>query len=351
MTELVEGLRRHVLGLRRLVNLWDYLRDSQRESVRQRLPAAVPGRVPALPADPGVAGPAHPAAQIARELGLDRNDRPAAPRAGAHRRADRSAVPRRSGRGRARSRPRRRAPASAAGPPPRDYLGARGTRFAINPGSSVARSQPPLVMAAEIVETSRLWARTVAAITAEQVEEVGRHLLKRQYSEPHWSARAGAVMAYETGHPVRGADRLRAPGRLRQDQPGRGAGDLPPVGAGGRPVADPAPVLPRTPASRAEAEELQERTRRRDLVVDDAGHLRLLRCAHSGRRHLRRPLRRLVEEDPGRAARPAHADRGRPHRPRPSGGQTWTAFPDRWRDGPHELPSELPLRARAPETG
>ena len=71
----------------------------------------------------------------------------------------------------------------------REYLGARGTRFAINPGSSLARVQPPLVMAAEIVETTRLWARTVGPITAEQVEEVGGHLLKRNYSEPHWSAR------------------------------------------------------------------------------------------------------------------------------------------------------------------
>ena len=53
------------------------------------------------------------------------------------------------------------------------------------------------MVAAEIVETSRLWARTVAPITAEQVEEVGAHLLKRQYSEPHWSARGGSVLAYE----------------------------------------------------------------------------------------------------------------------------------------------------------
>ncbi|MGI8458626.1 MAG: ATP-dependent RNA helicase HrpA [Propionibacteriaceae bacterium] len=81
---------------------------------------------------------------------------------------------------------------------PREYLGARGTKFAINPGSSLARTPPPLVMAAEVVETTRLWARTVAGIDARQVEEVGAHLLKRTYSEPHWSARAAAVLAYET---------------------------------------------------------------------------------------------------------------------------------------------------------
>ncbi|MGO4955690.1 ATP-dependent RNA helicase HrpA [Luteococcus sp. Sow4_B9] len=80
---------------------------------------------------------------------------------------------------------------------PREYLGARGARFAIQPGSALAKNPPPLVMAVELVETSRLWARTVAAITAEQVEEVAGDLLKRQYSEPHWSTNSGSVVAYE----------------------------------------------------------------------------------------------------------------------------------------------------------
>lgn len=52
-------------------------------------------------------------------------------------------------------------------------------------------------MAVELVETSRLWARTVAPITAEQVEQVGGHLLKRHYSEPRWSARGGQCVADE----------------------------------------------------------------------------------------------------------------------------------------------------------
>ncbi|MGD7705637.1 ATP-dependent RNA helicase HrpA [Microlunatus sp. Y2014] len=82
--------------------------------------------------------------------------------------------------------------------PMREYLGARGARFAIQPGSSVAKQPPPLVMAAELVETSRLWARTVAGIDARWVEAVGGHLLKRRYAEPHWSTRQQAVLAYET---------------------------------------------------------------------------------------------------------------------------------------------------------
>ena len=82
--------------------------------------------------------------------------------------------------------------------PLREYLGARGARFAIQPGSSVSRNPPPLVMAGELVETSRLWARTVTGIEAEWIEQVGQHLLRRQYAEPHWSSRRQSVMAYET---------------------------------------------------------------------------------------------------------------------------------------------------------
>ncbi|RIJ69871.1 ATP-dependent RNA helicase HrpA [Nakamurella silvestris] len=79
----------------------------------------------------------------------------------------------------------------------KDYQGTRGARFSIWPGSRLAKSSPRLVMAAELVETSRLWARTVAKIEPEWVEAVGGDLLKRQYSEPRWSARQGAVVATE----------------------------------------------------------------------------------------------------------------------------------------------------------
>ncbi|SFO89276.1 ATP-dependent helicase HrpA [Amycolatopsis arida] len=78
-----------------------------------------------------------------------------------------------------------------------DYLGARGARFAIFPGSTLARKQPRWVMAAELVETSRLWARVVARIEPEWVEPLARHVVKRAYSEPHWERRRGAVMANE----------------------------------------------------------------------------------------------------------------------------------------------------------
>ncbi|UTT40935.1 ATP-dependent RNA helicase HrpA [Glutamicibacter mishrai] len=79
----------------------------------------------------------------------------------------------------------------------RDYLGARGTRFAIFPGSGLFKKSPTWVMSAELVETSRLWARVNAAISPEWVEEVAPHLLMRTHSEPHWSKRTGSVMGYE----------------------------------------------------------------------------------------------------------------------------------------------------------
>ncbi len=81
--------------------------------------------------------------------------------------------------------------------PMTEYLGARGARFAIFPGSGLARRQPDFVMAAELVETSRLWGRQNAAIDPAWAEELGAHLVKRTYSEPHWSKKRAAVLAHE----------------------------------------------------------------------------------------------------------------------------------------------------------
>jgi ATP-dependent helicase HrpA len=82
-------------------------------------------------------------------------------------------------------------------PEKRDYLGARNARFSIFPGSGLFRKQPQYVMSAELVETSKLWGRVNAAIKPEWAEELGAHLVKRTYSEPHWSKKRAAVMAYE----------------------------------------------------------------------------------------------------------------------------------------------------------
>ncbi|MFE4552483.1 ATP-dependent RNA helicase HrpA [Streptomyces sp. NPDC056785] len=78
-----------------------------------------------------------------------------------------------------------------------EYLGARGAKFAVFPGSALFKKPPRFVMSAELVETSRLWARVNARIEPEWVEPLAGHLLKRTYSEPHWEKDQAAVMAYE----------------------------------------------------------------------------------------------------------------------------------------------------------
>ncbi len=79
----------------------------------------------------------------------------------------------------------------------RDYLGARNTRFHVFPGSSQFAARPKWLVAAELVETTKLYARSVAQVQPEWVERLAGHLVKRSYSEPHWQAKRGQVGAYE----------------------------------------------------------------------------------------------------------------------------------------------------------
>ncbi len=93
----------------------------------------------------------------------------------------------------------RRAPGERGGgrPGSGEYVGARGARFAIFPGSGLRKKRPAAVMAAELVETSRLFARTVAAIDPAWAEDLAGDLAKRSLSEPHWSKSTGAAAAWE----------------------------------------------------------------------------------------------------------------------------------------------------------
>ncbi len=79
----------------------------------------------------------------------------------------------------------------------KDYVGARQTRFVVFPGSALAKKQPAAIMSAELVETSRLFARTSAAIDPAWAEPIAGELCKRTHSEPHWEKNQGAVVAYE----------------------------------------------------------------------------------------------------------------------------------------------------------
>ena len=79
----------------------------------------------------------------------------------------------------------------------RQYRGARDARFAIQPGSVLFKAGPQWVMAAELVETTRLWARTAARIEPAWVERLAGHLVTRTHSEAHWSAKRGGAVASE----------------------------------------------------------------------------------------------------------------------------------------------------------
>jgi ATP-dependent helicase HrpA len=152
---------------------------------------------------------------------------------------------------------------------PREYLGARGTRFAIFPGSALRGRNPAYLMAGELVETGRLWARQNAAIKPEWAERLGGHLVKRTYSEPHWSKRRAAVMAYERvtlyGVPL-ATDRLVSYGAVdpavSRELFIRHALVYGEWSSRHRFLAQNQRLL-------EEAEELEHRARRRDIVVDE----------------------------------------------------------------------------------
>lgn len=153
---------------------------------------------------------------------------------------------------------------------PREYLGARGTKFAIFPGSGLFKKSPDWVLSAELVETSRLWARTNASIDPQWIEEIGKHLISVQYSEPHWSFSSGAAVAYAKGtlfgltiyadRPVQYARVDAAAARELFIQSAIVEGQW----------RTQHKFYLRNQRALAEVEELEARLRRRDLRVDDS---------------------------------------------------------------------------------
>lgn len=151
----------------------------------------------------------------------------------------------------------------------REYLGARNSRFVLAPGSALTKRPPRWVVVAELVETSRLYGRIAARIQPEVVERIAGQLVQRSYSEPHWDAKRGEVMAYERvtlyGLPLAARRRVSFAGvepAVARELFIRHAlveGDWQTrhhfFGDNAR--------------LRAELEELEERARRRDLLVGD----------------------------------------------------------------------------------
>ena len=300
-------------------------------ALRQRVPAHVPFRVPELPARARVAGPG-PAIQAGRQAAGHHMSRPA-PRQARRRcrrrrgrrpsctrgtrtrstaRCSRACSRRSACRTRARSRAssyshlrgEAKAIAHEARPQARhnEYLGTRGARFAIQPGSPLSKKPPAFVMAAELVETNRLWARDVARIDPAWAEELAGDLAKHTYSEPHWSTKQGAAMAHEKvllyGVPIV-AERRMLWGKVNPES----ARAVHPPRAGPGRVDHPPRVLEGQPALLADAAEVEARTRTLRPRGGRGGAVRLLRRAHPRPRGLRRALRQVVE---GR--RRAHPD-------------------------------------------
>ncbi|BBX28579.1 ATP-dependent RNA helicase HrpA [Mycolicibacterium alvei] len=79
----------------------------------------------------------------------------------------------------------------------REYQGARNSKFVLAPGSVLTRKPPRWIVVADLVETSRLFGRIAAKVEPEAIERVAGHLVQRNYSEPHWEAKRGAVVAFE----------------------------------------------------------------------------------------------------------------------------------------------------------
>ena len=151
----------------------------------------------------------------------------------------------------------------------RDHVGARQAHFTIAPGSVMHRRTPAWVMAGELVETNRLWARMVARIQPEWLEPAAEHLVRRSYGEPWWDARRGAALTTERvtlyGLPIVDGRRVQLgrvdPGLARQLFIEHALVD-----------GEWRTQHPFVAANRAlleEVRDLEERTRRRDLLVTD----------------------------------------------------------------------------------
>ncbi len=173
--------------------------------------------------------------------------------------------------------PKKLNPRGAGKPKPRgpkEFLGARQAKFAINPGSLLAKRPPEMVMAVELVETNRLWARQVAGIKSEWIEQVGGHLLKRGYSEPHWSSDSASVVAYEKatlyGVPII-ADKIVDYARIDAEAARRIFIQAALVEGNWRPRPGKLQhdFLAHNAEQRERAEQLADRVRRQGVVVDD----------------------------------------------------------------------------------
>jgi ATP-dependent helicase HrpA len=160
-----------------------------------------------------------------------------------------------------------------AGDKSAEYLGARGIKFYRHPGAHLSKRPGRWIVCAELVETTRLFGRGIAAIEPQWLEEVAGHLLKKQVLDPHWEKKAGEVIALERatlyGLPVYTGRRARyaltdpAGARELLIREALVAGDWPEDWGG------PLPFLPANRKLIAQVEAIEHKSRRQDVLVDD----------------------------------------------------------------------------------
>lgn len=150
-----------------------------------------------------------------------------------------------------------------------EYTGAGGVKFHLWPGSGLFRSRPEWIIAGEIVETTRRYGRTIAAINPNWIEPLAEHLLKRSYSDPHWHVKGESVMAYEKvslfGLPIVAKRRThygnRDPEVARQIFIQRGLVE--------NAIRSEFPFLKNNRQLLAELDELAAKTRKREFLIDE----------------------------------------------------------------------------------
>jgi len=151
----------------------------------------------------------------------------------------------------------------------REYLATRNRKVVIFPGSKVAKTAPKWIVAAEIMETSRVFARTVAAIQPEWIEPLAAHVVKRHYSEPHWEQKRAQVMGYEkvTLYGLDIVSRRRIPYASVDPEECRNLFIRRALVEGE--YRSKAPFIARNRAMLESVEDIENKARRRDLLVDD----------------------------------------------------------------------------------
>ena len=231
----------------------------------------------------------------------------------------------------------------------REYQGARGAAFALWPGSGLAKKPPDWVMVAELVETSRLWGRTAGRISPKWIEPLAGHIVRRAYAEPRWDRRRGAVVATESvtlyGLPVVSA-RTVAYGRIDPEasralfiRKALVEGDW-----------DTRHAFVAENARRLEQlAELEDRTRRRDLMPEDARlaaffEERIPGDVVSGA-HFDRWWRDARAAAPDLLSFPAELLSG------PASTLDAAAFPPGWKDGPRSYRLSYRFEPGAPDDG